>query len=237
MLQIPNNNFNPGNFAKSYIIIHGTAGGSSAIEIANFFKETEGGSNPVSSHYIVGQDGLVVQCVQENDGAWANGSPEWNNKGISIEHVKSASDNSSILTPAQQAASFALQKDICDRYSIPRANILPHSAVYNTACPGPFPWDALTAYLQGVKQVATTPTANQQAALAKRWNAVTPNVPIGTGIYGAWVLDYINGIYHGPPMSLEYSSIDWNGAPIVVQEFMYGWCEWRNGVPHWYKGS
>lgn len=235
MLQIPNNNFNAGNFPKSYIIIHGTAGGTSAIGIATYFKGTEGGNNPVSSHYIVGQDGVVVQCVQEQDGAWANGSPLWNNQGISIEHVKSATDNSSILTSAQQISSFSLIKDICDRHSIPRANILPHSAVFNTACPGPYPWDFLTSYLKGVKEVATTPTAAQQTALTKRWNSVYQNVPAGTGIFKAWSLDYINGVYHGPPMSLEYASVDWNGKPIIVQEFMYGWCEWVNFTAIWYK--
>jgi Negative regulator of beta-lactamase expression len=237
MLQIPNNNFNPGNFPKTHIIIHGTAGGTSALEIANYFKGTEGSSNPTSSHYIVDQAGQKIQCVQEHNGAWANGSPEWNNKGISIEHVKSATDNSSILTPAQQTASFELIKDICNRHGIPRKNILPHNAVYNTACPGPFPWDSLTTYLKGEKPMATEPTPNQITAYAKRWNAIRQDCVVSSGIGKAWVLDYINGIYHGPPMSLEYPSIDWNGNAIIVQEFMYGWCEWRNGAPTWYKGA
>ena len=68
MLWIPNGNFNQGYFTKSHIIIHGTAGGTSAVAIANYFKGTEGTNHPVSSHYIVGQDGQSVQCVNEEDG-------------------------------------------------------------------------------------------------------------------------------------------------------------------------
>jgi hypothetical protein len=85
--------------------------------------------------------------------------------------------------------------------------------------------------------MATTPTPAQLSALLRRWDAIRQDANITSGIGKSWVLDYINGIYHGPPMSLEYSSNDWNGTPIIVQEFMYSWCEWINGVPHWYKGS
>jgi hypothetical protein len=128
-----------------YIIIHGTAGGTSAEAIASYFKSTEGSNNPVSSHYIVGQDGRVVQAVSEQDGAWANGDisgtpanlpfhtvgdgvhrDAWwnpsvnpNNITISIEHCKPSSDNSNALTPTQQEASFHLILDICQRHNIP----------------------------------------------------------------------------------------------------------------------
>ena len=80
-------------------------------------------------------------------------------------------------------------------------------------------------------------TAAQRKALTKRWNAVKQGIPIGTGIFLDWVNDAINGKNHGPVMSLEYQSNDWSDNPIIVQEFMYGWCEWYNGVTHWYKGE
>lgn len=161
----PNGNFFPDTGKKSFLILHGTAGGSSAQKIAAYFKGTEGGSNPVSSHYIVDQAGAVVQCVLEKDGAYAQGvvnNANWtgnpNTYCISIEHVKSTSDNSEPLTPAQQAASFALIKDICQRNDIGM-----HDADYNTGitghfsidpvnrarCPGNYPWDELWNYLNG----------------------------------------------------------------------------------------
>src|SRR5436853_652137 len=57
-----------------YVIVHGTAGGTSAVAIATYFKSTEGSStDPKSSHYIIGTDGQIVQAVAEADSAWANG--------------------------------------------------------------------------------------------------------------------------------------------------------------------
>lgn len=160
---IPNNNFFPNTGKKSFLILHGTAGGDTAQGIANYFKGTEGTANPVSSHYIVGKDGTVVQCIAEKDGSYGNGivnNPNWtgnpNYYTISIEHVKSTSDNSEPLTPAQQAASFALIKDICQRNGIgmhdadDTTGITGHFSidpVNRSRCPGTFPWDALWAYL------------------------------------------------------------------------------------------
>jgi|SRR5271157_2528783 len=146
---IPNQNFYPDSGTKDHIVIHGTAGGSSAEGIAAYFHSSTGGSNPVSSNYIVGQDGTIVQCVLEKDGAWANGTLDMNDRAISIEHVKSHTDNSDELTLAQEQASFNLIKDIRTRHSIPIENIIPHSAVISTACPGPYPFDKLRAFLGG----------------------------------------------------------------------------------------
>ena len=56
-----------------YIVQHGTAGGSSAEAIGNFYKSTVGGNNPVSTHFIIGKDGHIVQCVPLSLAAWANG--------------------------------------------------------------------------------------------------------------------------------------------------------------------
>src|SRR5690349_13881612 len=129
---IPNKNFFPNRdgYKPSYIILHGTAGGTNAVAIADYFASTQNTANPVSAHYVVGTDGVVVQCNNESDGAYSNGyvsgasgtSGNGNGNGyhdswwdsdinpnlltISIEHVKSATDNSNQLTAAQQQASF-----------------------------------------------------------------------------------------------------------------------------------
>jgi N-acetyl-anhydromuramyl-L-alanine amidase AmpD len=125
-----------------YIIVHGTAGGSSALGIAQYFAKP---STQASTHYVIGQDGTVVQCVAESDAAWANGgisgpassTPNrtgygnglhdawWDNGinpnlvSIAIEHVKPHTDNSDQLTDAQKQASFNLIREICVRWSIP----------------------------------------------------------------------------------------------------------------------
>jgi N-acetyl-anhydromuramyl-L-alanine amidase AmpD len=161
-----------------YVILHGTAGGSSAEAIANWFAKP---SSQVAAHYVIGQDGQVVQCVEENDAAWANGvvtgtpgiatsdsgndirdswwTPDLNPNlvTVSIEHVKSHPDNSDQLTDAQKQASFTLVKHICDRHSIPRqkadanGGITGHysiDAVNRTHCPSAYPWDELFTFLE-----------------------------------------------------------------------------------------
>jgi N-acetyl-anhydromuramyl-L-alanine amidase AmpD len=180
--------------APRWLIIHGTAGGSSAQAIGNYFAES---ASQVSSHYVVGQDGAIVRCVDENNAAWANGiitgpagtsgdgvhhdpwwdtAPQWgglpnpNPVTISIEHVKPDTDNASALTAAQQAASFALIKDICTRQNIPmraanaQGGITGHYSmdpVNRSRCPGTFPWSSLWTYLQqGGKMIPTGWTDN-----------------------------------------------------------------------------
>jgi N-acetyl-anhydromuramyl-L-alanine amidase AmpD len=142
---LPNSNYFPGRngYQPHYIILHGTAGGTGAVALAHYFKSTEGGGSAVSSHYIIGLDGEVVQCVREQDGAWANGyisgssgvsgngygngqHDRWWDGGINpnqltvtIEHVKPSTDNSDKLTDAQKKASFTLVAHICKRLNIP----------------------------------------------------------------------------------------------------------------------
>lgn len=172
IVQIPNNNFFPSRegYKARWVILHGTAGGTSAQAIASFFKSTQGGNNPVSSHYVIGQDGTIVECVSEADGAYANGvlsagHDSWwsdainpNDLTISIEHCKPSNDNSDALTPAQESSSFALIADICKRNGIPArtadasGGITGHYSldpVNRSRCPGAYNWDKLWAYLKG----------------------------------------------------------------------------------------
>src|SRR5579862_2815105 len=163
-------------YTPRWIIVHGTAGGTSAEDVAYYFQSND---PPTSTHYVVGLHGEVVQCVSEADTAWGNGivtdghDPWWspnlnpNFLTFSIEHVKPATDNSSVITSAQKAASFALIKHLCERYNIPmrRADasggITGHYSidpVNRGFCPGPYPWDELIAYLN---------------------DNSTPNVPLG----------------------------------------------------------
>lgn len=264
--QILNANSFPGRdgLKPAFIIIHGTAGGSTAMNIAVYFKSTEGTENPVSSHYVVGTDGAVVQCVSESDGAWCNGAITtghdgvWddyqsqginpNNVTISIEHVKPSQDNSSVLTTAQQEASFSLVKQIADRWSIPYEHILPHSSldpVNRRNCPGPYPWDALKEYMKGT-DVSTPPnktlTPEQENDALKEWNLTEPLLkgpqPFNSGIANSWKQYYMRAMRFGPPVSAEYSSLDWAGKHIICQEFLRARAEYSpdTGLTVWYDG-
>ncbi len=176
---IPNNNYFAARngYHARYIIIHGTAGFNSAEAVAHYFKATEESDNPVSTHYIIDRDGHIVQCIDEQDGAYGNGyisgvpgkagdgvHHDWwwrkdinpNLLTISIEHVKPNRDNSDEITQAQQEASFRLIERICQRHHIPRQLANEHGGITGhysmdplnrSFCPGPYPWDALLSYL------------------------------------------------------------------------------------------
>ncbi len=170
LIQMPTSNFWANRYGQKprWLILHGTAGGSSPQGVAQDFINSQGTSNPKSTHYVIGQDGQVVQCVQERDAAWGNGVPErgcdpwWSTNlnpnlvTISIEHVKPDTTNGIALTDAQKQASFALVRDICDRWNIPKrradknGGITGHfsiSPVDRARCPGTYPWNDLFTFL------------------------------------------------------------------------------------------
>lgn len=156
-------------YRPRYVIIHATAGGTSARGIANYFISTEGTSKAVSSNYIADPGGEIVCCVPEEHGAYANGvlgaghDPWWSSAinpnwiSISIEIVKSATDNSTEITPQQKASVFKLVRNICARWNIPMRDadfaggITGHFSidpVNRSRCPGAFPWGELWQFLR-----------------------------------------------------------------------------------------
>lgn len=158
-------------YKPTHIVLHGTAGGSSAEGIANYFKNS---TVQASAHIIIDQGGNVVQGISLDDAAWANGAltsehasylPEGVNPNlytISIEHVKSSTDNSDALTDIQAQKSFEVIQCLCDAYGIPKragdaiGGIISHAdidPVNRSRCPGPYPWNQLYAFLKGEETV------------------------------------------------------------------------------------
>lgn len=56
-----------------------------------------------------------------------------------------------------------------------------------------------------------------------------------TGIARDWVVQYLNKVNFGPPISLEYHSINWDGKPVICQNFEGAWCEWFDHAAHWHN--
>jgi len=152
-------------YKPTHVCLHGTAGGTSAEAIANFFRDTA----DASAHIIIGTDGEVVQGISMDVAAWSNGlidqpTMPWpaninpNYYTISIEHCKASTNNSDQLTEPQKQASFQVIQAICDYYGIAKrrgdlqSGIVSHAdfdQVNRARCPGPYPWDELIAYLGG----------------------------------------------------------------------------------------
>jgi N-acetylmuramoyl-L-alanine amidase len=109
----------------------------------------------VSSHYLVHEDGRIVQMVRESDRAWHAGRSSW--KGVT--DVNSRSVGIEIVNPGhflgypdfpdvQIEAVVALCAGICARHAIPPERVLAHSDVApgRKIDPGEkFPWQRLAA--------------------------------------------------------------------------------------------
>jgi N-acetylmuramoyl-L-alanine amidase len=113
-------------------------------------------AGPVSSHYLVREDGDIIQLVAERWRAWHAGKSCWrgdtdlNSASIGIEIVHPGHDPTSgemAPYPARQiAAVIALCSDIVTRRPIPPARVLAHSDVAPARKIDPgeqFPWSDL----------------------------------------------------------------------------------------------
>ncbi len=214
-----------------WLVVHKTAGFETAQQVAEFFA-----TDPAmaSTHYVVGLDGTIVQCVWEKDGAGGNccvekgyasflpSNENLNLRTVSIEHVDPATDNSTPLTSAQKAASFRLIQHICERHNIPmrraqndgKGGIIGHcdiAPLSRARCPGNYPWSELWAYLaQLEKPMATTNEFN--ADDLKLWNLLsgklyTGELPTDTGIAQMWLAARRKGQFPGVPMGPEFVSV------------------------------
>jgi N-acetylmuramoyl-L-alanine amidase len=107
----------------------------------------------VSAHYVVLEDGRVVQCVQEAKRAWHAGVGSWageediNSCSIGIEIVNRGHDWGYPDFPLRQiAAVIALCRGIILRRDIPAHRIVGHSDVAPSRKKDPgekFPWRSL----------------------------------------------------------------------------------------------
>ncbi|MBL0374486.1 N-acetylmuramoyl-L-alanine amidase [Rhizobium sp. KVB221] len=107
----------------------------------------------VSSHYLVFEDGRVVQMVPEERRAWHAGKSFWkgdtdiNSSSIGIEVANPGHPGGLPDYPGPQiAAVIALCQDIVGRWTIPAERVLAHSDVapVRKVDPGErFPWDEL----------------------------------------------------------------------------------------------
>lgn len=109
----------------------------------------------VSCHYLVHEDGRIVQMVRESDRAWHAGAGSWrgstdiNSRSIGIEISNPGHEFDYPDFPEVQIrAVTSLCRDILGRHAIPPRNVIAHSdsAPGRKADPGEkFPWARLAA--------------------------------------------------------------------------------------------
>ncbi|MDR1228686.1 MAG: N-acetylmuramoyl-L-alanine amidase [Azoarcus sp.] len=131
----------------NYVIVHHTSSDVLERALATLTSPV----SDVSSHYLIGRDGRMLQLVDENQRAWHAGESYWggttdmNSASIGIELVNNGRE---AFSPAQIDALLALLSDLRARYNIPRANFIGHADVAPGRKADPsdfFPWRQLAA--------------------------------------------------------------------------------------------
>lgn len=109
----------------------------------------------VSSHYLVDEEGGVLQLVPESRRAWHAGRSFWagetdvNSASIGIEIAHPGHHDPRPYAEAQIARVIALSQDICARFGISPEGVLAHSdvAISRKIDPGEFfPWETLARH-------------------------------------------------------------------------------------------
>lgn len=131
------------------IVLHYTGMADGKLALA---KLTQPGTE-VSAHYVVHEDGRIIQCVPEAKRAWHAGASTWegetdiNSCSIGIEIVNGGHDFGLPAFPLRQiAAVIALCKGIIIRRNIPAHRVLGHSDIAPGRKQDPgekFPWQLL----------------------------------------------------------------------------------------------
>jgi N-acetylmuramoyl-L-alanine amidase len=127
-------NFNariPQGVPVDVIVLHSTCTSTNdTSETVRLFQDK---ASQVSSHYVVGKDGQIVQMVSETNRAWHAGVCRWqgrtdiNSCSIGIEMVHRDQDPNDNWPPAQVEAVARLLFDIRSRHRISNDHVIFHS--------------------------------------------------------------------------------------------------------------
>lgn len=117
------------------IVIHwvGNAG-STAIANRNYFENLKNQSTRyASSHYIIGLDGEIIQCIPEDEVAYHSGNLSMNYHSIGIENCHP--DWTGEFNENTYNALIELLADLCTRYNLSGEKIIRHYDVSRKICP------------------------------------------------------------------------------------------------------
>ncbi len=131
-IQTPSPNFDERTLPITMLVLHYT-GMQDAPSAINWLANPE---SKVSAHYVVTEDGQIIQMVDEADRAWHAGRSHW--RGIT--NVNSASIGIEIINPGhewgyrpfpeeQMDAVVPLVSDIVKRHGISPGNVVGHSDI------------------------------------------------------------------------------------------------------------
>ena len=137
-------NFTRGRVNISKITVHHMAGNLSIETCGKSFMST---SRSASANYLIGTDGRIALCVDEENRAWTSSS-KWNDeRAVTIEVANDGGPESGWHVSDKAFESLIrLCKDICKRNNISKleftgkkeGSLTIHSMFKATTCPGPY---------------------------------------------------------------------------------------------------
>ena len=115
------------------IVIHYTANpGSTAMQNRDYFEGLkDSGETHASSHFIIGLDGEIVQCIPCNEISYA--SNDRNDDTISIECC--IPDETGQFRPETYQSLVTLTSWLCRRYGLSADQVIRHYDVTGKLCP------------------------------------------------------------------------------------------------------
>ena len=147
----------------NFVIIHHTAQDSLAQTIKTFrLQKTQ-----VSAHYLIGDDGTIVQMLNDYLRSWHAGNGKWGkNTDINSTSIGIELDNNGKepFSDTQIKSLLKLLTKLKKDYNIPAANFIGHSDIAPTRKVDPsefFPWKKLAENGFGFWQNAELPLVPQ----------------------------------------------------------------------------
>lgn len=136
------------------IVVHYTANpGSTAQQNHDYFEGLKDSqSTKASSHFIIGLDGEVIQCIPSSE--WAYASNDRNRDTLSIECCHP--DESGQFTDATYQSLVQLTGWLCHRFDLSAEDVIRHYDVTDKDCPKYFVEheDAWVQFRQDVQEYA-----------------------------------------------------------------------------------
>ena len=152
---------------------HHMAGVLSGEQCARLFQNP---NRQASANYCIGNDGVIVGCVDENNRAWTSSNSINDCQAITIEVSNSSTGGDWPISSAAWNSLVNLCVDICKRYNFrlnydgtANGSLTRHDMFANTSCPGPYLKGRLqelantvNAKLDGNTQTTTNTSNNTQ---------------------------------------------------------------------------
>ena len=195
----------------------------------------------VSAHYMIWEDGRIVQLVGEDKRAWHAGVSSWkgeedlNSRSIGIEIVNGGHDwplPGEVLPPYPQVqidALIRLTHGILDRWDIPQTRIVGHSDIAPARKTDPgehFPWAQLARSGIGLWPLSLTDKTGKETG-NERARATGPHL-IGRGLGPGddkKAVARLQTMLAGIGYTIEVTGVYDQRTELVVRAFQRRWLQ------------